>query len=500
LSAVIHKLAAASTADEVMRVVTWGVRGLLHADGATFVLRDGDRCYYAEEDAISPLWKGRRFPMSTCVTGWSMLHRQPVVVPDIYQDPRIPIDLYRPAFVRSLAIVPVGSDPPLAALGAYWAERREPPPQELGDLQAIADAAALALRNVKPAPEAPDRSSALLAVPGGSRRKAGAARPIPLLGGFSMRVRNRGVLPNSPEAYAFAVLCVLAAVVAREIFEATGVKGPDIFSTCYPAVAVAMLVGGRRAGILAAALGGFVGYWLFMPPKYKFAPLNASDALNLLLYGLSCILIILIVDWYKRTVLRLRQEDARHLTLAREQAHRVKNAISVVEAIVRQSFRDETRKARLVNKRIRAALVDVDIGDSKDVAPRSLRALLAEDLQPFDLARFRLAGADDAPLAPELCSLLSLTIHELSTNALKYGALSTPNGCVDIDWGVADGRLTFAWSERGGPPVSPPQSRGYGGVLLRRLIEGAKGSLRLDFQPAGLAAEISLPLAPPAAG
>ena len=72
-----------------MDIVRHAARNLVGADGARFIVRDGDNAFYAEEDAIGPLWKGRRFPLNTCVSGWSMLNRQPAVIKDIYQDARI---------------------------------------------------------------------------------------------------------------------------------------------------------------------------------------------------------------------------------------------------------------------------------------------------------------------------------------------------------------------------------------------------------------------------
>ncbi|MEA1673943.1 hybrid sensor histidine kinase/response regulator [Nitrospirillum sp. BR 11163] len=133
----------------VMVVVRMAARALSGADGVTFVLRDGDLCHYADEDAIGPLWKGRRFPLSTCISGWVMLNRRPAVIPDIYRDDRIPHDAYRPTFVKSLVMVPVRTDEPVAAIGAYWATAREPKAEEVALLQAVAHSTAVALTNVQ---------------------------------------------------------------------------------------------------------------------------------------------------------------------------------------------------------------------------------------------------------------------------------------------------------------------------------------------------------------
>ena len=121
---VAQELSLARELRDIMSVVREAARELTGADGATFVLRDGDQCFYAEENAISPLWKGRRFPIQNCISGWTMLHRKPVVIEDIYSDPRIPEDAYRPTFVKSLIMTPVGEENPVAAIGAYWQTKR----------------------------------------------------------------------------------------------------------------------------------------------------------------------------------------------------------------------------------------------------------------------------------------------------------------------------------------------------------------------------------------
>jgi hypothetical protein len=114
------------------------------------VLREDDRCFYADEDAISPLWKGRRFPIDECISGWAMTHRQAAAIADIRVDPRIPQEAYRPAFVRSLVMVPIGGEEPLGAIGAYWAHPHHADAAEVTSLASLAAATATALGRVKP--------------------------------------------------------------------------------------------------------------------------------------------------------------------------------------------------------------------------------------------------------------------------------------------------------------------------------------------------------------
>lgn len=149
LVTVVQELSLARDLDTIMGIVRRAARELTGADGATFVLRDGNQCYYAEENAISPLWKGMRFPMEMCISGWVMLNRQSTVIEDIYTDPRIPAEAYRPTFVKSLAMVPIRTMSPLGAIGNYWAKPCRPSAQQVRLLQMLADTTAVAMENVQ---------------------------------------------------------------------------------------------------------------------------------------------------------------------------------------------------------------------------------------------------------------------------------------------------------------------------------------------------------------
>ena len=93
------------------------------SDSIAFVLREGGLCHYVEEDAIGPLWKDQRFPLSSCISGWAMMNGQTAVIEDVFEDPRIPYDTYLPTFVKSLIMTPLG-EKNVAAMGAYWRDKR----------------------------------------------------------------------------------------------------------------------------------------------------------------------------------------------------------------------------------------------------------------------------------------------------------------------------------------------------------------------------------------
>ncbi|HLX87249.1 MAG TPA: hypothetical protein VKR22_02135 [Acidimicrobiales bacterium] len=138
LAEIERRLQAAGTLAELQVVVRSAPRRLVGADGATFVLRDIDMCFYVDEDAASPLWKGQRFPIERCISGWAMLNAATAIVPDITVDDRIPLDAYLPTFVRSLVMVPVGIEKPVAAIGTYWARPYQATRAEVTRLETLA--------------------------------------------------------------------------------------------------------------------------------------------------------------------------------------------------------------------------------------------------------------------------------------------------------------------------------------------------------------------------
>lgn len=141
-----QQLTAADKLEDVQQAVKVAARRIADSHGATFVLLDGDQCYYADEDSMSPLWKGQRFPASACISGWAMLHGETVVIPDIRRDDRIPQEAYRPTFVRSLVMAPILGPEPLGAIGVYWANAGVPSSGVVKDLERLAALAAPALR------------------------------------------------------------------------------------------------------------------------------------------------------------------------------------------------------------------------------------------------------------------------------------------------------------------------------------------------------------------
>ena len=142
---VVQRLSLARDLPAIMEIVRRAARKLVNADGATFVLRDGGLSFYAEEDAISPLWKGQRFPLQACISGWAMLNAQAAAIEDIYLDERIPHDIYRQTFVKSLVMTPIRTVAPVGAIGVYWANPHRATEEEIELLRALADSTSIAI-------------------------------------------------------------------------------------------------------------------------------------------------------------------------------------------------------------------------------------------------------------------------------------------------------------------------------------------------------------------
>ncbi len=186
--------------------------------------------------------------------------------------------------------------------------------------------------------------------------------------------------------------------------------------------------------------------------------------------------------------------------LVNELNHRVKNTLAIVQAIAWQSFRagSAPRLAREAFEGRLAALASAhDILTRQDWDGGSIAQILASAVASHDPGEGRLtASGPTVTLDPKAAVALALAMHELATNAVKYGALSTAEGRVAVTWTVDGDQLDLAWRETGGPPVRGPVKRGFGTRLLEQgLSEELKGPVRLEFRPEGLVCTVQARLA-----
>jgi two-component sensor histidine kinase len=179
--------------------------------------------------------------------------------------------------------------------------------------------------------------------------------------------------------------------------------------------------------------------------------------------------------------------------------HRGKNLLSVVDAIARQTAtRDPEHFVDYFSQRIQALSANQDLLTKNAWHGVEIEALVRAQLALFaDLIGSRIAvSGPKLRLNAAAAQAIGLALHELSTNAGKYGALSTDTGRVDVSWGAADDTLTMGWIEREGPPVSAPQRRGFGTTVMGAMTErSVAGAVDLDYAPSGLVWRLTCPAA-----
>ena len=199
-------------------------------------------------------------------------------------------------------------------------------------------------------------------------------------------------------------------------------------------------------------------------------------------------------------VARSRAMQEQQATMLHELNHRVKNTLATVQSLARQSRGGEAQAEQL-EARILALSKTHDLLTREDWSGASLREVMESELSPYrnGADHITIVGPDVA-LPPRYVLAIGMTVHELTTNAAKYGALSIEQGRISVTWhlktGEAGSRLLYLdWHERGGPEVGPPQRRGFGTRLIAGGIQRELGGeVRLDFDPAGLRCLLSVPL------
>jgi len=304
---------------------------------------------------------------------------------------------------------------------------------------------------------------------------------------------HRLILPGSKLAYAFSTLCVAVATLLHWSIGLIISPDAQVFTTFYPAVLFAALVGGAGAGVYAAILSGTIAWWAFLPPHFAFFPLTSKDAVGLLIYLFASLLIVWAADHYRQLTMRLEDEEKFRKLTVEELAHRLKNKIATIQSIISFQLRDDphTREAIIGRLSALSATDDLILGTQGQGA--HLREILATELGPYETSRIAIAGPV-VLLSPKLATTMALLVHELATNAAKYGALSSATGQVAINWSLSDGRLNLEWRESGGPAVSTPTKTGFGMRLLLQALGQFGGAVEARFEATGLLCKMSVTL------
>jgi PAS domain S-box-containing protein len=200
-----------------------------------------------------------------------------------------------------------------------------------------------------------------------------------------------------------------------------------------------------------------------------------------------------------RDITERKRSEAQIVNLAHEAEHRTKNILATVQAAVRLSHSNTSADLkRLIEGRINAlAKVHTLFVESRWTGAQ-LHSLVTQELLPYRDGReerVRIIGPT-VMLEPNTAQAIAISLHELATNAAKYGSLSAADGDVEVAWyRTADGQLSLRWTESRGPTIAPPTHRGCGTRIIENIIERQLGAkVRFDWHPPGLSCEIALPL------
>jgi len=281
---------------------------------------------------------------------------------------------------------------------------------------------------------------------------------------------------------ALCVACVALAALARLLL---GVLGPTLpFATFFPAVLVSALFGGLTAGLLAIALSIFTVWWAFTGSPFTFPPLDAVHAANFVLFGLSSLLVVALALVHRQLLFAVETKEKERQLLVGEIEHRSKNILAVVTSLINQTVQDKDVADALIGRICAVADTHGLLDDTRSECA-TLRALFAAGVErPHGAHRIELNGPD-IQLSANHASALRLVIHELATNALKYGALSAPQGKVKVDWRADGDRISIDWRELDGPKVAAPGQHNFGSRLILTTLKQINAEFEQEFPETG---------------
>lgn len=294
------------------------------------------------------------------------------------------------------------------------------------------------------------------------------------------------------EGLTWAALAIAIPTVARWLID--GGQAGIPFVTYFPFILLSALLLGWRYAVPVVVLSGFLANRLLRDEPVLFY-VSWQDAVMVVLFFVICAILIYMGEQLRRLVRELEDAKAREERFSAELLHRAKNTLTIVGAIAsltrRRSSPEEFFPA--FTGRIEALNRATDLLAGDDAEQRNIARLIEHAIAPFrSNGNFRLEGPD-CEIPQISCMPLMLVLHELSTNAVKHGALTAPAGEVAIAWefgGESEPMLALRWRESGGPQVAPPGHVGMGTALMHP----QKGLRGVDFRlpPEGAECDIEV--------
>jgi two-component sensor histidine kinase len=200
-----------------------------------------------------------------------------------------------------------------------------------------------------------------------------------------------------------------------------------------------------------------------------------------------------IADYFRRLSKRLEDEERLREIAVQELAHRLKNKIATIQAIISIQLRDNPQVRNGILDRLNALSATDQLIENANGHGAYIRDIASTELGPYVGSRAIIQGSN-VLLPPKYALTVALIIHELATNAAKYGSLSVPEGRVSVRSTISDRLLSLEWRENGGPLVSEPTRSGFGLKLLSRALSQFGGGVETLFEPTGLVCKMKLTL------
>ena len=191
-----------------------------------------------------------------------------------------------------------------------------------------------------------------------------------------------------------------------------------------------------------------------------------------------------------------KESEAHRQLLTQELGHRIKNTLATVQSIVSQTVRSgewPAEIATIINQRIDALGGAHDVLTGKALNQATLLETVARALKPFrgEGGRITIVGRDAVQMTSQASTAITMALHELATNAVKYGALSNATGTVQVDWSLKDDEFLMTWTESGGPVVTEPTRRGFGTRMIERALSSSvAGTAEINYRPEGIHFEL----------
>ena len=303
---------------------------------------------------------------------------------------------------------------------------------------------------------------------------------------YAERVRS-----NTAMSYAVAAIALGAAVVVRLLLDIE-LPGRLLYLAYFPAVTLVALLSGPRPAALVLAVSALIGVaWPHADAlTFRFAAC--------LLYLFVGAVIIVLIEAFMTTLARVRRQDAQLVLINQELKHRIKNLFSIANSVCQQTIRSGSSPedmSKAVSGRLFAIAAAQDLLSVTATRGANLAELVASLVSTVAPDRSRLTVEGPVVHLPaQLTTPFALVLHELATNAVKYGAWAAQKGRVEVSWSLAGDLLAFRWREYVELPLAPAMRTGLGSKLIKDGLPGA--TVRHDLTPSGLDCEISLPLDP----